>query len=132
MIRVEFSAEVIKNLDYERYHHPSPKVQKKMEVLYLKSKGMAHNEIRRICQISKTTLATYLKQYRDGGLEGLKQLSYKGQPSALHEHRTTLEAYFKEHLPRTTAEAQAVIEKLTGIKRSPTQVRAFMKRIGMK
>jgi len=105
MIQIEFSAEAIKNLDYERYHHPSPKVQKKMEVLYLKSIGMAHNEIRRICRISKTTLTTYLKQYLDGGLEGLKKLNYKGRPNELLQHRTSLEAYFKEHLPRTTAEA---------------------------
>jgi transposase len=132
MIRVEFSPEIIDKLDYERYHHPSPQVQKKMEVLYLKSTGMPHKEICRICRISKTTLTTYLKQYLDSGLEGLKTLRYKGQPSVLLEHKQTLEAYFKEHLPRTTAEAQAIIEQLTGIKRSPTQVRAFLKRIGMK
>ena len=103
-----------------------------MEALYLKSTGMPHREICRICRISKTTLAAYLKQYRDGGLEGLKILRYKGQPSRLLDHKDSLEAYFKEHLPRTTAEAQDVIEKITGIKRSPTQVRAFLKRIGMK
>lgn len=132
MIRVEFSTEMIDKRDYERYHHPDPKVQKKMEVLYLKSRGLSHKEICRICRISKTTLAAYLKQYRDGGLEGLKQFGYRGQPSALLEHKQSLEAYFKEHLPRTTAEAQAVIEKMTGIRRSPTQVRVFLKRIGMK
>ncbi len=131
MIRVEFSAEIIDKLDYERYHHPSPMVQKKMEVLYLKSRGMSHKEICRFCRISKTTLAAYLKQYLEGGLEGLKTLRYKGQPNSL-EHKDSLEAYFKQHLPRTTAEAQAVIEQLTGIKRSPTQIRAFLKRIGMK
>ncbi len=132
MIRVEFSAEIIKNLDYERYHHPSPKVQRKMEALYLKSREMPHKQICRICRISKTTLCAYLKQYRDGGLEGLKELHYKGRPSALNEHPSSLEAHFKEHPPRTTAEAQAVIEERTGIKRSPTQIRAFLKRLGMK
>jgi transposase len=132
MIQVQFSPEIIDGLDYERYHHPSPQVQKKMEVLYLKSTGMSHKEICRICRISKTTLAAYLKQYQDGGLEGLKVLRYKGQPSTLLEHKPTLEAYFKDHLPRTIAEAQAVIEQLTGIKRSPTQIRAFLRRIGMK
>jgi len=132
MIRIEFSQEIIDKLDYERYHHPSPTVQKKMEVVYLKSRGMSHKEMCRICRISKTTLTTYLKQYLDGGMEGLKTLRYKGQPSALLEHKHTLEAYFKEHLPRTTAEAQDIIEQLTGIKRSPTQVRVFLKRMGMK
>ena len=132
MIRVEFSPEDIENLDHERYHHPRPKVQKKMEALYLKSQGMSHQEIGRICRICKTTLAVYLKQYKEGGLEKLKELHYKGRRSALNEHAPTIEAYLREHLPRTTAEAQAAIEELTGIKRSPTQIRAFMKRIGMK
>jgi hypothetical protein len=65
-------------------------------------------------------------------MEGLKQLGYKGQPSALHQHRLSLEAHFRKNPPRTIAEAQAGIEELTGIKRSPTQVRAFLKHLGMK
>jgi transposase len=132
MIKIEFTAEEIDALEYERYHHPDPKVQKKMEVLYLKSQALAHQEIRRLCRISKTTLTTYLKQYRDGGLERLKELGYAGQSSELDEHATTLEAYFKEHPPRTTGEAQHIIQEQTGIERSPTQVQAFLKRLGMK
>ncbi len=42
MIRVVFSPEIIDTLDRERYHHPSPKVQWKMEAVYLKSTGMSH------------------------------------------------------------------------------------------
>ena len=131
MIRVEFSEDVIKSLEYDRYHHPSPKVQKRMEVMYLKSQGMAHHDICRICRISKTTMAKYLRLYQEGGIDGLKRLNYKGKPNELLNHKDTLEAYFREHPPHTTAQAQAIIEELTGIKRSPTQVRVFMKRIGM-
>lgn len=132
MINIEFSPEAIEQLNYERYHHPHPHVQKKMEVLYLKSQQLPHKEIRRLCRLSKTTLVTYLRQYEEGGIEKLKQLNYKGQPSALNAHQSTLSAYFKEHPPRNAADAQATIEKLTGIKRSPTQIKAFLKRIGMK
>jgi transposase len=132
MIRIEFSDEEIQQLNYERYHHPHPRVQKKMEVLYLRSQGLSHQEIRRLCQISKTTLVSYLRQYQQGGIEQLKQLNYKGKPSQLNEHVETLETYFKEHMPRTVTEAQAKIEEITGIKRSPTQIRAFLQRIGMR
>lgn len=132
MIKVEFSQDIIDTLEYERYNHPNPNVQKKMEVLYLKSQGLMHKDICRLCRISKMTLTTYLKQYRDGGIERLKKMGYKGQPSKLNAHQATLEEHLRKHPPRNTAEAQAVIEELTGIKRSPTQVRAFMKRIGMK
>ncbi|MCZ6595148.1 MAG: IS630 family transposase [Bacteroidetes bacterium] len=132
MIYIEFSEEEIKVLNYERYHYPHPKVQQKMEVLYLKAMGLSHQEICRLCGISHTTLVTYLKQYQEGGIERLKQLGYQGQPNELSVHEGTLKAYFKEHPPVTIAEAQAAIEKLTGIKRKLTQVRAFLKRIGMK
>jgi hypothetical protein len=50
----------------------------------------------------------------------------------LDEHTPTLETYFKEHPPRTVAEAQQVIKDQTGLERSPTQIQTFMKRIGMK
>jgi transposase len=132
MIRITFSEADIAALDYERYHHPSPQVQKRMEALYLKSQHLAHQEICRLCRISKQTLVTYLRAYQQGGLEALKQRHYQGQASTLNGHQITIEAYFRAHPPRTIAEAQAVIERLTGIKRSPTQIRAFLKRIGMR
>lgn len=50
----------------------------------------------------------------------------------MDKHTTALETYFKENPPRTVAEAQQAIKEQTGIERSPTQVQAFMKRIGMK
>ena len=81
MIRIEFTPEMIAELNDEWYNHPHPRVQQKMEMLYLKSQGLAHQEIRRLCNISKTTLTTYLKQYIEGGIERLKRLDYQGQPS---------------------------------------------------
>lgn len=78
MIRVEFTKQMIEELKYERYHHPHPKVQQKMEVLSLKSQGLAHQDIRQLCNISKTTLTVYLRQYLEGGIERLKQLDDQG------------------------------------------------------
>lgn len=133
MITLEFSDADITALDYERYHHPHPHVQRKMEVLYLKSQGLSHQQIGQLCRIrSRTTLTRYFREYESGGIEALKQLHFKGQPSALNQHIPSLQAYFEAHPPRNSAEAQAEIERITGIKRSPTQIKAFLKRIGMK
>jgi transposase len=93
MIQVEFTEQGIEELKYEQYHHPHPKVQQKMEVLYLKSQGLAHQDIRRLCHISKTTLTVYLRQYLEGGIERLKQLDYQGQPSQLNAHGASVETY---------------------------------------
>lgn len=132
MIRIEFSPEMIAELNYQRYHHPHPRVQQKMEVLYLKSQAVAHHEIRRLCRISKTTLTVYLRQYLEGGISRLQQLEYQGQPSDLNQHAASVESYFQAHPPKTIAEARSKIKELTGIERSPSQVNAFLHRLGLK
>lgn len=132
MINLKFSEADISALHYERYHHPHPQVQRKMEALYLKSQGLRHHQIRDLCQIkSRTTLATYFRQFEEGVVEALKDLHYKGQSSQLNQHMASLKAHFEAHPPRTAAAAQTEIERLTGIKRSPTQIKAFLKRMGM-
>ncbi len=131
MIQIEFTEAQIASLEYELYLQHSPHVQKLKEVEYLKSQGVSHQDIARLCRISRQTLVTILHLYQQQGLEQLKLFHFAGQPSALNQHSSTLEAHFRAHPPRTVAEAQATIEQLTGIRRSPTQIRAFLKRIGM-
>ena len=68
MLTLECTPEVIEALRHERFHHPHPHVQLKMEVLYLKSQGLPSTQIQRLCTISKATYYRYLKEYRTGGL----------------------------------------------------------------
>ena len=131
MIQIVFSDAERDALRYERYHHPLPHVQKRMDIVYLKSQGVAHQEIARLCHVSRQTVVTTLHLYQEGGIERLKQFHFAGQPSALNAHQESVEATFRAQPPRTVAEAQATIERLTGIRRSPTQIRAFLKRLGM-
>ncbi len=132
MINIKFSPEDKKVLNYERYHHPHPRVQQKMEALWLKSQGLEHQEICRLASISKGTLCSYLKEYQQGGLEKLKEINFYKPESKLGQHTGTIEAYFREHPPATLKEAMAKIEELTGIKRSEPQVENYLKSIGMK
>ena len=132
MIRIEFSDQEIAALDYERYHHPHPRVQRRMEAVLLKSKGLPHNEICRLTGISGNTLRSYLKDYQDGGIGKLKEIRFYKPQSDLVEHKNTIEAYFREHPPASIKEAMAKIEELTGIRRSENRVREFLKSIGMK
>jgi len=131
MIKINFLEEECEALHYERYHHPHPRVQKKMEVLWLKSLNYSHKEIRKIAKISKGTLCCYLKIYQEGGIEKLKELNFHQPKSELNKHTKTIEKYFEKHPPTTVKEAMAKIEELTGIKRSETQINHFLKKIGM-
>ena len=132
MICPAFTASDRVALEAERYSHPHPKVQRKLEAVYLKSLELPHHLICRICQISKPTLGRYLRAFEHGGLDGLKQLGYAGRPNSLHPHAASLEAHFRQHPPATCAQAQAVITAHTGVRRGLTQVRAFLRRLKMK
>lgn len=132
MIQIEFSEEEREALHYERYHHPHPRVQKKMEVLWLKSINYSHKEIMKIAKISKATLCCYLKDFEEGGIDKLKELNFYKPKSELDEHTKTIEEYFEKHPPASIKESMAKIEELTGIKRGETQIRVFLKKIGLK
>ncbi len=132
MIHIDFTPEQIDALHHERFHHPHPRVQLKMEAVYLKSQGLPHQDICRLTRICEDTLRTYLRQSREGGVERLKRTDWAGTESELDEHREALEDHFRDHPPRSTAEAAAEIERLTGIRRGPTRVRLFLEAMGLR
>ena len=123
-----FSEEVVAEIRHDRYHHPHPHVQRKMEVLWLKSQGLTHAEIARLADVAPRSVQRYLDDFEQGGLDQVRHLGWQGKACALDEHRPTLEAYFLEHPPKSAREAQAAIEQLTGIHRGLSQVRAFLKK----
>jgi transposase len=132
MIQISFSKEDKEVLNYERFHHPHPQVQRKMEALWLKSHGFPHNQITKLTGITGNTLRQYLKMYKEGGIEKVKEVNFYRPQSDLVNHKDSIEEYFRKHPPSTISEAIAKIEELTGIRRGPTQVRKFLKSIGMR
>lgn len=127
-IQLEFTPEIQDTLNYERYHHPVPLVQRRMEVLWLKSHGLPHEQIARLGGISENTMREYFRLYAEGGIEQLKEENFYRPQGELMIHVTSLEAYFQAHPPASIKEAQSEIEALTGIRRSETQVREFLKK----
>ncbi len=131
LIKLTFTAEDIEQLHYERFHHPHPRVQRKMEALYLKSQGYPHWEIAQLIRVTEPTLLSYFRDYQAGGIAQLKELTFYRPQSELKQHQESLETYFRAHPPKTLAQAAAKIEELTGIGRSREQVRQFLKGMGM-
>jgi len=82
--------------------------------------------------MSPPSVTTYLKMYQAGGIENLKQVNSGKNTSQLDNFRDSLEEEFRQRPPHSTNEAIQRIETMTGIRRSPTRVKAFMKRMGLK
>jgi transposase len=127
-MQLEFTSTIQSALNYERYHHPVPLVQRRMEALWLKSHGLPHGQIAQLVGITENTLREYFQLYCEGGVDGLKAVAIQGPVSALQAHYPSLEAYFRAPPPATIKEAQHAIEVVTGIKRSESQVREFLKK----
>jgi len=127
-IDLSFTPETIEIINEERYRHPVPLVQRRMEALWLKSHGLRHAQIAQLVNISENTLRDYFQLYQEGGLEKVRQVHFYRPESQLMGHLTLLEAHFRDHPPASIKQAQSEIEALTGIRRSESQVREFLKK----
>jgi transposase len=132
VIKIEFSTEDVERLHYERRYHPHSRVRQRMEALYLKAMGYQHQEIGCIAGVSQKTLRGYWRMYEAGGIEALKELKFYRPQSELADHCEQLKAEFEVRPARSINEAVQRIEKLTGLRRSPTQVEQFLKKLGLK
>ena len=132
MRAVTFPEADVEAIRHERYHHPEPRVQRRMEVLWLKHHGLTHERIAVLAGVSRSGVQRCLDDYLEGGLEQVRRCRCRGSASQLDEHRASLEEYFDRHPPRSVKEAQQVIEQRTGIRRGLTQVRRFLRRLGLK
>ena len=70
--------------------------------------------------------------YCAGGLERLKTLPFYSPTSELDAHRALLKEELEARPSPSINEAAERIERLPGIRRSPTQVRAFLESLGVK
>ena len=131
-IQLIFTPDDLAALSEMRYIYPHPIVQRRAETLWLKSFGLPHYQIANIAGVCENTMRDYFVLYQTGGVEGLKVLHSYRPTSELQAQTTTLEAHFRDKPVATIKKAQAEIEQLTGIKRSPTQIRHFMTQLGMR
>jgi transposase len=127
MRRITFTDDDLSAIALERYYHPEPFVQRKMEVLWLKAQGLTHEAIARLASVSRSSVQRHLREYLTGGLAAIRRYPWKGQRSALDGYRASLEDHFRQHPPRSVKEAQHVIAQRTGA----TQVRRFLRRLGL-
>jgi transposase len=132
MININFTESDIKQLQYERFHHPHPRVQIKMEAILLKTQDFRHKEICKVIGISGNTLRGYIRDYREGGIEKLKEINFYKPKNELEKHRDTIKEYFSKYPPANIKEAMHKIQEITGIKRSENRIRKYLKKIGMK
>jgi transposase len=130
--RIQLTEDERRIVNEERASHPSLLVRNKMLTIWLLHCGVTRQKAAEIVGVSRATVQRYVDAYCKGGLDGLRHSSVQKAVSELAAFRDIIRASFEKAPVCTIAEACDRIEKLTGIRRSPTQVRKFLKGLGLK
>lgn len=123
----------IEKLSYERYAFPQPIIQKRIFAVYLKMEfNYTNRVIGLITGLHYNMVAFWINIYKQKGFDGLLTNNYGTNKSVLANHTESILDSFLQQPPMTASEAAQRISKMTGVTRSEQQVRAFMKRHGLK
>jgi transposase len=130
--RVQLSEEQQVIVKEEQHSHPSVQIRRRMLVLWALHCGLTREKAAELAGIGLATVARVVVAFRDRGLDGVRQWNVKGPTSELAAYRDLIRASFEKEPVCTVAQAADRIEKLTGLRRNLTQVRKFLKGLGMK
>lgn len=130
--RVQLTQQQQQVVNAERDSHPDEHVRRKMLVLWLLHHGLTRDKAAEVTGTGRATVQRYLAAFRAGGLDALRRWDVKGPVSDLAEFEDRIRASFEAQPAATIAEACERIEQVTGLRREPTQVRKFLKGLGMK
>ncbi len=130
--RVQLTEEQQRVVNAERDAHPHEHVRRKMLVLWLLHHGLTRAKAAAVTGTGRATVQPYVAAFRDGGLEGLRRWDVQGPVSDLADYTQQIRASFEGQPAATIAEACERVECVTGLRREPTQVRKFLKGLGLK
>ena len=132
-LRIDLTAEEQEIVRSEREFHPNAVVRRRLQSLWLLHCGQKREQAARILEVAVSTVERDVSAYRSGGLAALRKSGRKYQPtSELAQHREQIRASLEQQPARTIAEAGQRIKELTGVERKPTQVRLFLKGMGLR
>jgi transposase len=131
-LRVRLTEEEQRVVNEERTSHPNQRVRERMLALWLLHSGVTRQKAAEICGVGRATVQRYVAAFRDGGLDGLRRWDPNRPESEMAAYRALIRESFEKQPVHTVAEACERIFQLTGLRRGPSQVRRFLKGLGLK
>jgi transposase len=131
-IHVQPDQEQQRVVNEERSSHPNARVREKMLVLCLLDNGVTRQGAAKIVGLSRATVQRYVAAFRDGGPDGLRRWDPNRPVSEMAAYRELIRESFEKQPACTVAEVGERIFQLTGLRRSPSQVRKFAKDMGLR
>jgi transposase len=131
-LRVRLTEDEQRVVNEERTSHPNERIRERMLVVWLLHNGVTRQKAAEIVGVGRATVQRYVAAYRDGGLDGLRRWEPNRPESEMAAYRELLRESFEKQPVHTVAEACERIFQLTGLRRGPSQVRKFLKDLGLR
>ena len=100
-------------------------------ILLLKSQNVAHHKIAAVANVCENTVRQRLRDYQRCGISGLETLNFRRPRARLQPFEAAVRVYFAKTPPATITQACADLERITGVGLKNTQMRAYIKSIGV-
>ena len=108
------------------------RVKARALAVYLNETGVSKEDTATILCICPKSVDKYVKNYAAEGIKSVTEENVYIPKSKLENYKEEIKKDFEERPVQTINEAVNRIENLTGIRRSPTQVREFIRKIGFR
>jgi transposase len=132
MIKITLSVSERAALKDLHQNHIHPVIRQRAHVLLLRSENIPNDRISIISGLGETTIIDYAHQYLKNGVSWVTTLNFRKPVSQLQSFDEEIKAYFEKNPVSTISQACKEVEKLTGITVKNTQMRAFLKKLGIK
>jgi transposase len=130
--RVQLTEEQQRVVNEERTFHPNPRIRERMLVLLLLHNGFTRQEAAQVVGVGRATVQRYVAAFREGGSDVVRQWNVNRPESEMAAYRELIREPFEKQPVCTVAGAAERIFPLTGLRRGPSQVRKFLKDLGLK
>lgn len=115
-----------------RHDHPDKKVRLRLNTLWFTTQCDSASQIAKFVGVSIRHVFNVIKMYKTDRLSCVMEIHYFKQASKLEGFSDLIREEFENNPPASVKAASIRIKKLTGIRRSLTQIKVFMKQLGMK
>lgn len=132
MIKINLSADIQATLMDLHQNHIHHIIRQRAHVLLLRSENLLNDQISNITGLSEPTIIDYVHQYLEKGESWVTTLNFRKPVSQLQSFDAEILAYFEKNPVSTIAQACQEVSRLTGVTVKNTQMRAYLKKLGIK
>ena len=132
MIKIDLSINERSSLMDLHQNHMHHVIRQRAHVLLLRSEKIQNTQISSITGLSEPTIISYAHQYLEKGMPWVTTLNFRTPVSQLQPFDQAIKAHFDKNPVSTISQACKEMLELTGVNLQNTQMRAYLKKLGIK